>query len=91
MLRGNELADLLKKSRMSAGLSQKEIAAALGYKSSQFVSNWERGLSSPPIATLRVLCTLFKISENEMFRMIKEIAVQQTERELQEEFFGKKK
>lgn len=89
MLRGNELADFLRKSRMSAGLSQKEVAAALGYKSSQFVSNWERGLSSPPIATLRLLCSLYKTNEQNMFKMIREIAVQKMERELEEEFFGK--
>ncbi len=89
MLRGNELAEFLKKARMNAGLSQKEVAATLGYKSSQFVSNWERGLSSPPISTLRKLCELYKTNEQNMFTMIRSIAVMKMERELEQEFFGK--
>jgi transcriptional regulator with XRE-family HTH domain len=88
MLRGKDLAEYLKKARTSAGLSQKEVAAILGYKSSQFVSNWERGLSSPPVATLRRLCSLYRTSENEMFEMIRDIAVRQLEKDLRQEFFS---
>jgi transcriptional regulator with XRE-family HTH domain len=89
MLRGEELATLLKRARTQAGLSQKEVAATLGYKSSQFISNWERGLSSPPLATLRKLCTLYKTDENTVFSVIKEIAVRKLEAELEREFYEK--
>jgi transcriptional regulator with XRE-family HTH domain len=88
MLRGKDLAEYLKKARTNAGLSQKEVAAILGYKSSQFVSNWERGLSSPPVTTLRRLCSLYRTSENEMFEMIRTIAVRQLEQDLRREFFS---
>lgn len=90
MLRGRELADFLKTARTRAGLSQKEVAVALGYKSSQFVSNWERGISSPPIRTLRRLCSLYKANESEVFNIIREIAVRKLEAELEREFYNKK-
>jgi transcriptional regulator with XRE-family HTH domain len=89
MLRGRDLADYLKRARTGAGLSQKEVASILGYKSSQFVSNWERGLSSPPVPTLRRLCSLYKTSEEEMFRIVRDIAVRQLESELHREFYSK--
>lgn len=89
MLRGAELADLLKKARTQAGLSQKEVASVLGYKSSQFISNWERGLSSPPLATLRRLCVLYKTDEAAVLNIIKEIAVRKLESELEREFYEK--
>jgi transcriptional regulator with XRE-family HTH domain len=88
MLRGQELADFLKSARTQAGLSQKEVAAVLGYKSSQFVSNWERGLSSPPIGTLRRLCGLYRTNESEVFRIIRAIAIRKLEAELEREFYS---
>lgn len=88
MLRGRELADLLKNARVKAGLSQKEVSAVLGYKSSQFVSNWERGLSSPPIGTLRRLCRLYKTSESGVFSVIRNIAIRNLEADLKREFYA---
>ena len=37
----------LKKMRLKAGLSQRDVSTALGYTSPQYVSNWERGKSHP--------------------------------------------
>lgn len=88
MIRGKDLAEYLKTARSLAGLSQKEVSTILGYKSSQFVSNWERGLSSPPVQTLKRLCSLYKTSEEDMYRMIRDIAVRQLEEELHREFFA---
>jgi len=90
MLRGQKLASFLKNARTSAGLSQKEVAVVLGYKSSQFVSNWERGLSSPPIGTLRHLCRLYKTDEREVFQIIREIAIQKLESDLEREFYSER-
>ncbi len=89
MLRGEQLAGWLKKSRTQAGLSQKEVASILGYKSSQFISNWERGLSSPPLATLRRLCSLYKVDETAVFKLIRDIAVRKLEADLEREFYQK--
>ncbi len=88
MLRGQDLASFLKEIRKNAGLSQKEVADTLGYKSSQFVSNWERGLSSPPLTTLRRLARLYRIAENEMFSRIRDIAVRELEDELRKGFYN---
>ena len=88
MVRGNDLGDFLKKSRLAVGLSQKEVASVLGYKSSQFVSNWERGLSSPPLGTFRELCKLYRTSEKDMFQIVREIAVKKLEDDLRRDFYG---
>ena len=82
------LGAFLKQSRMNVGLSQKEVAMVLGYKSSQFVSNWERGLSSPPVATFRRLCELYRTNEHEMFDRLRAMAVKKLEDDLKREFFG---
>jgi transcriptional regulator with XRE-family HTH domain len=47
-----EMGKLIKKSRTEAGLTQHNLATKLGYKSPQFVSNFERAESLPPIAAL---------------------------------------
>lgn len=50
----------LKKMRQHAKISQNQLAIELGYTTAQFVSNWERGLISPPIETLKTLEKLFE-------------------------------
>jgi len=50
----------LKKSREKSGLSQAAVSKKLGYKSPQFVSNWERSLILPPIKTIFILSKLYK-------------------------------
>ena len=43
-----KFSEYFKKARLAANLTQAKIAFHLGYRSSQFVSNWERGISLPP-------------------------------------------
>lgn len=64
------LSDYLKQKRIDSGLSQLEVAKVLGYSSPQFVSNWERGLVSPPLETIATLIELYKISSNEVIDQI---------------------
>jgi transcriptional regulator with XRE-family HTH domain len=64
------LSEYLKDKRVEKGLSQLEVAKVLGYSSPQFVSNWERGLVSPPLETVAVLIDLYKISANEVIEQI---------------------
>ena len=47
-----EIGALIKTARTAAGLAQAELATKLGYSSPQFISNWERAESLPPIHTL---------------------------------------
>jgi transcriptional regulator with XRE-family HTH domain len=64
------LNDYLRQKRLDAGLSQLDVARVLGYASPQFVSNWERGLVSPPLETIAVLIDLYKIPANEVVERI---------------------
>lgn len=64
------LSDYLRQKRVDSGLSQLDVAKVLGYSSPQFVSNWERGLVSPPLETIAVLIELYKIQPAEVIEKI---------------------
>lgn len=55
-----EIGQLIKKARVAAGLTQAQLATKLGYSSPQFVSNWERAESLPPIAAMPKIARLTK-------------------------------
>lgn len=57
----SDLAKFLKLIRGQSNLGQKDVALRLGYSTSQFISNWERGLSRPPIEALPILAELYQI------------------------------
>lgn len=65
-----ELADLLRRARERAGLSQAalqaRLAAALGVESvaATTVSRYERGQAAPTLGTLDALCELFSGRED---------------------------
>lgn len=59
------LASYLRHKRLIAGLSQAAVAKELGYSSPQFVSNWERGVSSPPGNVIPKIAELYGLSERE--------------------------
>lgn len=83
------LADFLKSKRVIAGLSQKDVASHLGYSTSQFISNWERGISQPPLNTLRRIANLYKISPDEMFNVLLRSTIEQVEKDLKRKFYIK--
>ena len=83
------LAQFLKEKRVQSGLSQKDVATKLGYSTSQFISNWERGISHPPLNTLRSLSNLYKINPDEMFDVLLKATVAQVEVELKKKFYSK--
>ena len=66
----NTMNDYLRQKRVDSGLSQLDVAKELGYSSPQFVSNWERGLVSPPLETISVLIDLYKIAPGEVIDRI---------------------
>lgn len=68
----SKLAGFLKDCRLKSGLSQKEVSSVLGYETAQFVSNWERGVSSPPISILWKLAGLYKVSAQKLFDVVLE-------------------
>lgn len=68
----NKLSSFLRDARLKAGLSQGDISNALGYTSAQFISNWERGLSSPPLDRLYEIVQLLKIDSEELIELLLE-------------------
>ena len=58
----------LRKLREKQKLSQGEVATAMGYKSPQFISNWERGLSSPPLKALVKLADIYDIPKEKLYK-----------------------
>jgi transcriptional regulator with XRE-family HTH domain len=78
------VAERLRKARVAAGLSQKDVSDFLGYTTPQFVSNWERGLCSPPLATLKKICKLYNLDAEDVFRMI----LRDVEQDMRREFLS---
>jgi transcriptional regulator with XRE-family HTH domain len=69
----DHLGAYLRQKRIEAGYSQVDLAKILGYTSSQFISNWERGLSAPPEDSLQVLIKLLKLSrETIVYSMVQD-------------------
>ena len=88
MQQENKLAQFLKEKRTLSGLSQKDVATKLGYSTSQFISNWERGVSQPPINTLHTLANMYKISAEQMFNVLLEETMIQVQADLKRKFYA---
>ena len=66
-----EMGQLIKKAREGAGLTQAKLAQKLGYRSPQFISNWERSESLPPIVALPKIARLTKTKYNDFTGILK--------------------
>lgn len=66
----NSYLKYIAEARQSAGLTQAQVSEYFRYKTPQFVSNWERGLSYPPIKSLRKLAALYNIDANVLFELM---------------------
>mgnify|MGYP000962803213 CR=1 FL=1 len=91
MKSSNGMPQYLKNKRVHSGLTQGEVATKLGYTSAQFVSNWERGLSLPPITTLKKICSLYKVNQDEMFHLLVDHSVKELKTDLEKKFYRKSK
>jgi len=80
------LSDFLKDKRTAAGLTQAEVAEKLGYTTAQFISNWERGISNPPIATIKKICQLYKVSNEEVYEIVLAQSIQEVTDSLRAKF-----
>lgn len=76
----------LREKRESAGLSQNDVAKRLRYGSSQFISNWERGISSPPIKALAALADMYDIKVDELFSHVLEYSLVHLKVSMEKEF-----
>lgn len=63
-----EYAEQLKAARYYSGHSQLDVAKKLGYTTSQFVSNWERGVSRPPVPVLHKLGIIYEVNAHELLK-----------------------
>ncbi|OFZ18454.1 MAG: transcriptional regulator [Bdellovibrionales bacterium GWB1_55_8] len=81
------LPEFLRQRRLSAGLSQKDVSDVMGYSTAQFVSNWERGTSHPPMNALRKLCQVYRVSADQLYEVLLADTLDRTEKELEREFF----
>lgn len=64
------LGAFLKEKRIKRNLSQSEVAQLLKYSTPQFISNWERGVSSPPLDKINTLIDLYGLSRREIIEVI---------------------
>lgn len=86
----NQLGNFLKDKRAAAGLSQADVAKKLGYSTSQFISNWERGLSTPPVSVLKILADMYEVSPDSMLKAVLDSTVARVTLNLKRKFYGKK-
>lgn len=85
-MRFKKLGVYLRKLRKRAGLSQVEVSQKLGYRSNQFISNWERGLSYPPMKVLSGLALLYGVSDDSIYKELEKVVVAEVKRSLTAEF-----
>lgn len=62
--RKKPFGDYIRKKRLEAGLTQKELAGRL-YVTESGVSKWERNLSYPDVSLVTAICRELHISESE--------------------------
>lgn len=78
--------EYLRAQRIKVDRSQIEVSRELGYSSSQFVSNWERGISFPPLAAYHQIARIYQVSLDELFEQSMEAKVRELRRAFQHEF-----
>lgn len=61
-----EIGKILRQLRIDAGMTQKEVAKALG-KSQPLIGHWETGYSQPDTNTLFTLCSLYGTTVDKAF------------------------
>lgn len=76
----------LKEARLKSGLSQQDVAQTLNYTTAQFISNWERGVSAPPIDVLKTLSRLYKVSPQELYELYEDYTVTQVRLKFRKKF-----
>ena len=65
-----KLGQYLRKRREELGYTQKYVATKLGFKSSQFISNIERGHASLPLYSLKKIIALYDLEPAGVIEMI---------------------
>jgi transcriptional regulator with XRE-family HTH domain len=66
------LGEYLQEMRIKSDLTQREVSLELGYSSAQFISNFERGISSPPLKKLKELIRMYKMPIEKVMGLVLE-------------------
>jgi transcriptional regulator with XRE-family HTH domain len=82
----SKLGEFLRESRKRAGYSQVEFATKLGYESPQFISDWERGVYSPPMKKFLLICDLLFIKPEKLFQLLLDFSIQRLVEDMNSEF-----
>lgn len=85
------IGKLLAEKREGSGLTQAQVAKKLGYTTAQFVSNWERGLSYPPIKAIPTISKLYKVPAKVIFEAVLKTAIEMQEQAMRKEFASLKR
>lgn len=86
-MKKNHLGPYLQKKRLQSGYTQLDVAKKLGYSSPQFISNFERGLCSPPLKQLKKIANLYKLDPSELI----DIMMKERLALLEATFYGRRK
>jgi len=76
--------EFLRSLRAASDLSQAKVGRALGYETPQFISNWERDVSLPPVGTLSALAGIYNVSFKELTELYIHFRKQELEGEIRE-------
>lgn len=78
------IGKFIKVRRSELGLSQNDLARSLGYNTSQYISNIERGLASIPFAKIQEMSALLKVD----YRHLLNLKLMEEVPGFKEEFLG---
>ena len=62
----SKLPENIRNLRLMRGLSQKQLGEMLN-KSSNAISNWEKGNTSPDVDLLETICRVLKVTPNQLY------------------------
>jgi transcriptional regulator with XRE-family HTH domain len=68
-----KIGSYFREKRLNRGLTQEEVSGFLGYSSKQIISNWERGLCSPPLNQVGALIVLFNLDGKEVLDLFLDV------------------
>lgn len=61
------IQNTLREHRMKAGLRQLDVASKLGFKSTDRISRWEKGLTYPHVVNLFKMAKIYKVRPDELY------------------------
>nr|BFD59524.1 hypothetical protein CKG001_16310 [Bdellovibrio sp. CKG001] len=80
---------ILKAKRLAANLSQAAVAEHFGYSTPQFISNWERNVSMPPVESFKKIGHLYGISAEELFETALNQKISEITKDMRRKFYGR--